>query len=142
MVAPESTRELLMFVPKHVLLVPALLVSAFALGVTGPAAAQGQAGGLTEEMNRGLQMSPLNQVVLPMYATAEECGATDRQLAALKRKFRDGSPELPAPMPGNIFDEFFDRNLPAARTKVEARMAGMSAAQRTSACNQLILPES
>src|SRR5690606_40256161 len=52
--------------------------------------------------------------------------------AALKRKFRDGSPELPAPMPGNIFDEFFDRNLPAARTKVEARMAGMSAVQRTS----------
>lgn len=131
-----------MFVPKHALLGPALLVSALALGLAGPAAAHGQAGGLTEEMNRGLQMSPLNQVVLPMHATAEECGATDRQLAAIKRQFRDGTPQLPATMPGNIFDEFFDRNLPAARTKVQARMAGMSAGQRTSACNQLVLPES
>lgn len=31
-----------MFVPRRVLLVPALLVSAFAIGVTGPAAAQGE----------------------------------------------------------------------------------------------------
>lgn len=125
---------------KHALLRSALLVSLGAVVTVFAGPALSQAGGLTEEMNRGLQMSPLNRIVLPMYATAEECGATETQLAALKAQFRDGSPELPAAMPGEIFDAFFDRNLPAARSEVQRRMSDMSPSQRTSACDQLILP--
>lgn len=120
----------------------AALLASFALAVVSvPGPAQSQAGGLTDEMNRMMQTQPINTMVLPMYATAEECGASKAQLAVLKKRFRDGSPGLPASMPGEIFDAFFERNLPAARGKVQARMSALGAAARTEACDQLILPE-
>lgn len=116
-----------------------ILFAVVAVAAMGTAQARDAA--LTEEMNAGLQMSPLNQVVLPLYARAEHCGATESQLAALKKRFRDGTPELPATMPGEIFDAFFERNLPAARSKVQARMASMAASEKAAACDQPILPE-
>ena len=120
----------------------AALLASFALTVVSvPGPAQSQAGGLTDEMNRMMQTQPINTMVLPMYATAEECGASEAQLATFKKKFRDGSPGLPAPMPGEIFDAFFERNLPAARTRVQERMASMAATEKAATCDQLVLPE-
>ena len=132
-----------MTAPMHALLRPALLASlaAATAAATFAGPAFGQAGGLTPEMERMMKMQPINTMVLPMYATAEECGASEAQLATFKKKFRDGSPGLPAPMPGEIFDAFFERNLPDARSKVQARMASMAASEKAAACDQLILPE-
>ena len=119
-------------------------VSALSIALAASAAGlpvAAQTGGLTEEMNRGLQMSPINQIALPHYALAEHCGATEEQLAAIKIRYRKGEPGLPNHMPAAIFDEFFDRNLPQARTNLAAKMDGHSPSEKKAACQQLKLPQ-
>ncbi len=76
--------------------------TAFALSVLA-IPVQAQSLGFPGAMSGDPVTMLIEQIALPHYTRAEQCGANEAQLAAIRRSYRDGKPGLRPTIPESLF---------------------------------------